>query len=315
MQKPAFDPGLTNQYTGDLNRVIGKDGNLNIERRGGTWRDFHVYLVLINMSWPRFLAAVVGSYFLVNTLFALVYHALGPTQLQGGNEATEFDRFLTEFFFSAHTLTTVGYGSISPKGLGANIVAVMESMAGVLGFAVATGLLFGRVSRPSAKIGFSETMVVAPYQDGTSLQFRVANRRANDLMEVGAQVLLMTVEPRDGQYVRRYQQLKLERQSVLFLALTWTIVHPIDAESPLYGLTAEDLKAKQAEFLILLKAFDDTFSQTVFGRYSYRHDELQWGRRFASAFSIGRDGELVVELNKLGAVTDSPLGVKPIIGP
>jgi len=304
MHKPAYDPGLTNQFAGTVNRVIARDGSLNIERRGGSRHDFHAYLMLINMSWPRFFTVVVGSYFLVNTLFALIYHALGPDQLQGGVGNTELDRFLTEFFFSAHTLTTVGYGSIAPRTTWANVVAVIESMAGVLGFAVATGLLFGRVSRPSAKIGFSETMVVAPYQEGTSLQFRVANRRPNDLMEVQAQILLMTVEPGNGQQVRKYQQLKLERPSVLFLALTWTIVHPIDAESPLYGLSGEDLKQKQAEFLILLKAFDDTFSQTVFARYSYRHDEVQWGKRFAPAFSVGDAGELIVELNKLGAVRD-----------
>ena len=137
-------------------------------------------------------------------------------------------------------------------------------MLGVLGFAVATGLLFGRVSRPSAKIGFSDTMVVAPYQEGHSLHFRVANRRPNDLMEMEARVLMMTVETRNGEPIRRYRQLKLEREQVLFLALTWTIVHPIDAESPLHGMSAGDLAREQAEFLILLKAFDDTFSQVVF---------------------------------------------------
>jgi inward rectifier potassium channel len=303
-QKPAFDPGLTTQYAGRVDRVIGKDGNLNVLRRGSNWHDNHPYLRLINMSWPRFFGTVVCAYFLVNTIFAFVYHALGPDQLTGGVGNSELDRFLTGFFFSAHTLTTVGYGSIAPKALASNIVAVIESMAGVLGFAVATGLLYGRVSRPSAKMGFSETMVVAPYQDGMSLQFRVANRRANDLMEVGAQVLMMVVETRDGQPVRRYYSLKLERESVLFLALTWTVVHPIDNDSPLYGLTADDLREKQVEFLILLKAYDDTFSQTVFARYSYRHDEVQWGKRFAPAFTVGEAGELIVELHKLGAVVD-----------
>src|SRR5262245_34769017 len=210
MQKPHFDPGLTNQYGGRVDRVIAKDGSLNILRRGGTWRDYHAYLHLINMSWPRFFSVVVGSYLVVNTIFAIVYHLLGPNDLQGGSGTSQFDQFMTAFFFSAHTLTTVGYGSIAPRTLGANIVAVIESMAGVLGFAVATGLLFGRVSRPSAKLGFSANMVVAPYGDGTSLQFRVANRRPNDLMEVSAQVLLMTVESRDGRAVRRYHSLKLE---------------------------------------------------------------------------------------------------------
>jgi len=305
MHQPGFDPGLTQKYTGSVRRVIERDGGFNVQRSGGNWRDYHVYQQLINAGWFRFFAVIVGGYLVVNTLFALIFYWLGPNQLNGEDLSSPTMHFMTDFFFSAHTLTTVGYGSISPKGFGANIVAVIESMFGVLAFAVATGLLFGRVSRPSAKIGFSDVMLITPYQEGTSLQFRVANRRLNNLMEMQARVLLMTVEMRDGEPVRRYRQLKLERDQVLFLALTWTIVHPIDAHSPLHGLTAEDLKREQAEFLILLKAFDDTFSQTVFARYSYRHDEVQWGKRFAPAFRVDDDGDLVVELDRLGAVREA----------
>ena len=129
----------------------------------------------------------------------------------------------------------MGYGSIAPKSLESNIVASVESLVGVLGFAVATGLLFGRVSRPSAKIGFSEKMLVTPYQEGRSLQFRVVNRRRNDLMEIQARVMLMTVEDKDGQPTRQYRLLKLEREQVLFMPLTWTIVHPIDARARCTG--------------------------------------------------------------------------------
>ncbi len=305
MRIRGFDPGLTEQYTGNLRRVIERDGSLNVERSGASWRDFHPYLHLINMRWPGFFAILTGGYLLANTLFAVIYFSLGPNQLQGEDASSAAGRFLSDFFFSAHTLTTVGYGSIAPHSLAANVVAVIESMVGVLGFAVATGLLFGRVSRPSAKIGFSETMVVAPYEEGTALEFRIANRRRNDLMEVEARVMLMTVETRDGTPVRRYAQLKLERSQVLFLALTWTIVHPIDSGSPLWSLTAEDLARQQAEFVILLKAFDDTFSQTVFARYSYRHDEIQWGKRFAPAFRMNHRGDMVIALDRLGAVTDA----------
>ena len=305
MQKPGFDPGLTQQYSGRVRRVIERDGSLNVSRRGGHWRDFHLYLHLINMRWPTFFAVLLGGYLVVNTMFAVVYFALGPNELQGDNQSTDAARFLVGFFFSAHTLTTVGYGSIAPHGLAANFVAMAESMVGVLGFAVATGLLFGRISRPSAKIGFSENMLIAPYQDGTSLQFRLANRRPNDLMEMEARVLMMTVETREGQPIRKYQQLKLERDQILFLALTWTVVHPIDADSPLYGMTAQDLERAQAEFVILMKAYDDTFSQTAFARYSYRHDEVLWGRRFAPAFRVNDRGDMVVDLDRLGAVTEA----------
>jgi inward rectifier potassium channel len=305
VHKPGFDPGLTQQYTGSVRRVIERDGSFNVHHSGGNWRDYHLYQRLINMRWVPFLAVILSGYLVINTIFAVIYYWLGPNELTGEDLSSPAAHFMSGFFFSAHTLTTVGYGSIAPKGFGANVVAVIESMFGVLGFAVATGLLFGRVSRPSAKIGFSDTILISPYQEGTSLQFRVANRRLNDLMEMQARVLLMTVEIRDGLPVRRYQQLKLERDQVLFLALTWTVVHPIDAHSPLHGMTAEDLKREQAEFLILLKAFDDTFSQTVFARYSYRHDEVQWGKRFAPAFKVDERGDMVVELDRLGAVREA----------
>jgi len=236
----------------------------------------------------------------INTLFAVAYYSLGPGQLLGADAPTGWGRFLNAFFFSSHTLSTVGYGNISPKGTAANVVASLEALLGVLGFAVATGLLFGRVSRPSARIGFSESMVVAPYQDGTSLQFRVVNRRANSLMELETRLLLMTVETDNGQPRRSYHMLRLEREQVLFLPLTWTIVHPIDAESPFWGKSAQDLERLQAEVLILIKGYDDTFSQTVLARHSYRHDEIVWGHRFAPAFFVDAEGDLVLELQKVG---------------
>jgi inward rectifier potassium channel len=302
MENPSFDPGLTRQVIAPLRRVINLDGNFNVRRRGTTWRDVHPYLHLVNMSWPKFLATLFLGYVVVNTLFAAIYFALGPDQLAGADAPTEWGRFLNGFFFSSHTLSTVGYGNISPKGIAGNVVATFEALTGVLGFAVATGLLFGRVSRPSARIGFSENMLVSPYQEGASLQFRMVNRRANSLMELEAKVMLMTVESREGKLQRNYQLLRLERPQVLFLPLSWTVVHPIDAESPLWGKTAEDLAAQQAEVLILIKGYDDTFSQTVLARHSYRHDEILWNRRFAPAFFVDEDGALVLELKKVGDV-------------
>jgi inward rectifier potassium channel len=300
MQQPTFDPGITQQFSAPVTRIINPDGSFNVRKRGSTWRDFHPYLLLINMSWPQFLVALFFGYLVTNTIFAWVYYAIGTDQLQGIEGATATRRFLDTFFFSAHTLTTVGYGSISPKGMGANIVAALEALTGVMGFAVATGLLFGRVSRPSARIGFSDNMLVTDYQGGASLQFRVVNRRQNSLMELESRTMLMTVVMENGTAKRKYQMLKLEREKVFFFPLTWTIVHPIDSESPLFGKTAEDLRHLQAEVLILIKGYDDTFSQTVLARRSYRHDEIQWGRRFAPAFFVDGEGGLVLEVSKVG---------------
>ena len=299
MHKPSFDPGLTQQFTAPYRRVINRNGSLNVQRQGTTWRDFHPYLHLINMGWPAFLLTLFLGYVAANTAFAVGYFALGPNQLQGADTANALGRFLNTFFFSSHTLTTVGYGNIWPKTVAANFIAAFESLVGVLGFAVATGLLFGRVSRPSARLGFSENALIAPYQDGSSLQFRVVNRRSNSLVEAQAQVLMMTVEQQDGKPVRRYHQLTLERPSVLFLALTWTVVHPIDEHSPLRGKTAAELAALQAEVIILIKAYDDTFSQTVLARRSYTFPEFVLGARFAPAFHADPAGDIVLDLPRV----------------
>src|SRR5204862_3552876 len=131
------------------------------------------------------------------------------------NGETASARFLECVFFSSQTLTTVGFGALAPKSPAANIIAAFEALCGLLGFAVATGLLFGRVSRPSARIGFSERALIAPYQDGTSLQFRVVNQRRNSIMELQARVMLMTVDGPAGHFKRTYTLLKLEREQVV----------------------------------------------------------------------------------------------------
>jgi|SRR5579883_463918 inward rectifier potassium channel len=302
MQRVTFDPGLTQKFSGPVRRIINRDGSFNVRRRGGTWRDFHPYLYLINMRWLPFLATVFLAYLVANVLFAAGFYALGSAQLQGVDAPTPWGRFLQGFFFSSHTLTTVGYGNIFPRGTAANFLASFESVVGVLGFAIATGLLYGRVSRPSARIGFSPNILIAPYQDGTSLQFRVVNLRTNELMELEATVMFMTVDPGDHEQRARYQLLRLEREKVTFFPLTWTVVHPIDRDSPLFGLTAADLERLQAEILILLKGYDDSFNQNVLARYSYRHDELVWNRRFAPAFYVDPKGDLILDVGKVGDI-------------
>jgi len=221
MQKPTFDPGLTQQFSGVLRRSINKDGSFNVYRRGGSWRDFHPYLQMLNMSWPRFFATILSGYLLINLMFALVYFGLGPDHLHGADGASEMDRFLNDFFFSTHTLTTVGYGNIVPVTVTTNIVASLEAIVGLMLVALGTGLMFGRFSRPSARIAFSERILLAPYQEQTSLQFRIVNLRPNILMDLEANMVLMTVEGPPGQMKRQFQTLKLERERVYFLPLTW----------------------------------------------------------------------------------------------
>jgi inward rectifier potassium channel len=307
MQTPTFDPGLTQQYTGVLKRAINQDGQFNVRRAGVTWHDFHPYLYLINASWPVFIGIVVFIFLTANVIFASLYMWIGIEHLKGAEDLSTWSEFWNAFFFSAHTLTTVGYGNIYPRGPEANTIAVLEALLGLLSFAIATGLVFGRFSRPSARIGFSNTMLVAPYMGGRSLQFRIVNRRSNTLIDLDARLLLMTVELVNGNLQRKYAALELERDHVLFFPLTWTIVHPLDEKSPLYGKTAEDLERLQAEILIMIKAFDDTFGQTVQVRYSYRYDEITWGAKFTPAFEIETNGEMRLEVSKVGNIEAAAL--------
>lgn len=301
MQTPSFDPGLTQRYDGPLRRVINRDGSLNVLRRGTTWRDTNPYLYMVSTSWPRFFGWILLFYILANMVFAGIYFLLGPGTLHGDIDGMPTAaQFLKCFFFSSQTLTTVGFGAISPATPAGNTVAALEALIGLLGFAVATGLMFGRVSRPSAGIGFSEHALISPYQDGTSFQFRAVNRRPNTLIEPSATVMVMTVDRSDGKSRREFTLLRLERPNIMLFPLTWTIVHPIDAASPLFGKTASDLEALQAEFIVLIKAWDDTFAQTVHQRYSYRYDEIVWGAKFTPAFYIDNDGNLQVHVGKVG---------------
>ena len=302
MQKPTFDPGLTQQYTGSLKRAINKDGQFNVRRSGSTWRDSHPFLVLVNLPFSTFLALVTLGFVGLNIFFALLYLAVGTDNVKGVQASTPWLTFLNAFFFSAHTLTTVGYGNMYPSGVLANMLAASEALIGLLTLAIVTGLLFGRFSRPAARLGFSENIIVSPYQGGKSLQFRLVNRRSNNLINLEARLVLMTVEMIEGRHQRRFLPLELERSEILFLALTWTVVHPIDDKSPLSGKAREDLERLQAEIIVVLKAFDETSGQTVHARYSYRYDEIIWGAKFAPAFDIDADGDLHLEVNKVGAL-------------
>ena len=268
-------------------RLLNRDGSFNVERKGLTiWSSFSLYHALLTMPWWEFFAVAAGWYLLANAGFALAYLACGPNAL--GSEAAGLGNhtFLRAFFFSVQTLSTIGYGHIVPLGVAANAVVTLEALVGLLGFAIITGLLFARLSRPTAKLLFSQYALIAPYRGITAFEFRVANSRSNELIEVSAKVLLSRFEDADGIRTRRYYGLALERDRVTFLPLTWTVVHPIDENSPLWGATPESLREDQSEFLVLLSGFDETFSATVHQRTSFVPDELLWGGKFANAFQV-----------------------------
>ena len=290
-------------------RLLNPDGSFNVARSGlGLLQTLAPYQQLLTVSWVGFLGLVTIAYFLFNLLFAVAFVACGPDALAGPGADMLGGRFSRAFFFSIQTFATIGYGQIGPNGFAANAVVTVEALVGLMFQALATGLLFARFSRPTASILFSRRAVVAPYGGGLSLQFRIANRRRNEIIQLEAQVLFSSMQP-DGRggLVRRYTLLPLERNKVTFFPLSWTIVHPIDDNSPFAAKTPSDLERTEAEILVLLSGIDETFEQTVHARSSYRADEITWNARFRSIF-VRSDARahLSVDISRLHDVEPVP---------
>ncbi len=268
-------------------RLLNRDGSFNVVREGlGLFETIAPYSHLLRVSWTAFIALVTLLYVGINLLFAVLFVLCGPGALAGPGGHMLGGRFSQAFFFSIQTFATIGYGQIGPNGLAANMLVTVEALIGLMYQALATGLLFARFARPTAAIAFSQRAIIAPYAGIRALQFRIANRRRrNEIIELEAQVLYTAFERNsDGQFVRRYRLLALERNKVTFFPLSWTIVHPIDDHSPLAGKTADDLEREQAEILVLLTGVDETYQQTVHTRTSYRADEIIWNARFQPVF-------------------------------
>ena len=295
------DLGLGSRVTQQSRqRFLNRDGSFNVTRHGHSFfRAMSPYHWMLSMSWTMFNFLVVAAYLFTNVLFAFGYLLCGASALHGAVGISIPERYLEAFFFSVQTLATIGYGVMSPQGLAANILVSIEALFGLLGFALATGLLFARFSRPSAKIIFSKHAIIAPYREITAFEFRIVNQRSSQLIGVEANVVLARNEDVRGIVTRKFYPLKLEREKVMFFPLHWVVVHPIDALSPLYGVTKEILDASDAEFLIVLTGVDEIFSQTVHSRSSYKHAEVVWNARFADMFDASNKHEVSIDLRKL----------------
>jgi inward rectifier potassium channel len=284
-------------------RLLNRDGSFNVERRGQPFlRSLNLYHLVLTVSWPRFYLFFAGLYFLVNLGFASAYFLCGPGALEGSAARMPVERFEEAFFFSVQTLATIGYGRLGPHGHAANVLVTVEALVGLGGFALVTSLLFARFSRPEARVLFSAQAVVAPYADRTGLMFRIANARRSQLLEVTATVSLSRLETVNGQRVRRFYELPLERKRVVFFPLHWVVVHPIDERSPLWQVDEAGFRSSDAEVLVYLTAFDETFSQTVHARGSYKFDEVVFGARFADMFDARDDGVLTIDLRRLDRI-------------
>lgn len=299
------DLGFGSKVAGESQRrLLNRDGSFNVARTGlNPFAAFSLYHSLLRISWLGFFGFVIVGYLIANAVFACAYMACGegallvPENLQIGN------RFWEAFFFSVHTMATIGYGNITPVGVGANLIVTFEALFGLLGFALITGMLFARFSRPTAKILFSENAIVAPYRGITALEFRITNGRCNEIIELNATVMFSQFEDVGGRKLRRFYPLQLERERVAFFTLSWTLVHPLDESSPLFGKTEQDLLATNAEILILLTGIDETFSQTVHTRSSYKADEIIWQAKFSDIYNPPTPtGRLTIDVRKLHSI-------------
>lgn len=289
-------------------RLLNRDGTFNVKREGlSLLQALPAYHYFLTITWTKFLGYAMTAYLAVNALFAAAYVGCGDDALTGFATQGMGERFVNAFFFSVDTVATIGYGTVAPTNLAANVVVVFESLVGLLGFALVAGIVFARFARPMAQIVFSDNAIIAPYRGITAFMFRIVNQRSNELVQLEAKVML-TRRKRGVDGDREFIPLKLERENVIFFPLTWTVVHPIDEKSPLHGMTERDLLGCDSEFLVMLNGFDETFSQTVHTRSSYRGDEVVWGARFKSIFNPPKaNGTLSVDIRKLHDYDRVPL--------
>jgi inward rectifier potassium channel len=287
-------------------RLTNKDGSINLHKTGiPFWERLSLYHSLLRMSRGKFLLTVFMFYTTLNVIFASIYILIGVENLKGIiPENDMLSNFEQAFFFSSQTLTTVGYGHISPSGLQANIVASLESFLGILSFALVTGLLYGRFTRPRAYMMFSENMLLTPHKGGTALMARVATYKNNHLTDVEALVTVSLYVYEDGQRVRRFYSLPLEISKINSLALSWTLVHMINEDSPLYGISEDEFAESDIEVLYFLKGFDDHFSNIVQQRTSYRFGEMVFGAKFKPMFYRSEDNtSTILDLSLMNAYT------------
>ncbi|MEN9569584.1 MAG: hypothetical protein RL172_815 [Bacteroidota bacterium] len=262
-------------------RLINKNGQPNIKKTGVSFfKQISWYHTLLQMSSGKFLLLLLLFYICINFVFACIYYAIGVQNLGGMDATTELGKFGEAYFFSAQTFTTVGYGRINPNGFLTSAVAAIEALIGLLSFAIATGLFYGRFSKPRAYLQFSQNAVIAPFKDGVALMIRVAPYKNNYLTDAEAKITAGITLEENGQWVNKFFQMDLEYSRVNALTLSWTIVHPINEVSPFYKFTQQDFGNIKGELLVLIKAFDDMFSNTVVAKTSYTLNEVVVGAKF-----------------------------------
>lgn len=294
------DIGFDSKVGGNRKRSINPDGSFNIKRRNNFFEEFHIYQWAITCRWRTYWSVVLAIYIFANLLFASLYYLIGPEYIVGidGDGST---RFWQCYFFSLQTFTTVGYGGLHPIGLMTNTLAGFEAFLGLMTFALATGALYGRFSKPEARIKYAPNAVIAPFRNGKALMFMICNNKKGNLVEVTAKATISWLgEDANGNTTRHFGSLNLDLDRISLLSLTWTIVHPIDENSVLSTFSPDDFIKKDVEIFLFLSCYDDTFSQTVHSRYAYVGKEVIDNAKFKRAFYTDEEGYTVLDVLKVG---------------
>lgn len=301
-EKHREDLGFGTKVTSEKARLVTPDGHFNVRKLHQSFEArANIYHRLIRMHWLKFGVLIFIFYFFVNLIFGSIYYSIGIENLEGISSVDELSDFWEAFFFSSQTLTTVGYGKISPVGYLTSFVSAMEALTGLMSFAIMTGLLYGRFSRPNPKLLYSSKAIIGPYLDINGFMFRIANEKNNQLMNVKVSLIFSRNETSKGEVIRKYYTLETERNQVLFLPTVWTVVHPITDKSVLYNQTAESLTKCDGEFIISVEAINDTMTDPVHSRKSYLYNELFWGAKFKPMLeAVGT--EYVLDLSKIDSL-------------
>jgi inward rectifier potassium channel len=299
--KSEINTGFGTNSTSTGGRFINRDGKPNVTKRGiGILNRYSWYHTMLGMKAGKFLLLIFLIYISINLAFASIYYLIGIDHLAGVNNGSPWKNFTEVFFFSAQTFTTVGYGRISPVGFMASAVSTFEAFLGLLSFALATGLFYGRFSRPQAFLKFSDNALIAPYKEATAFMFRLAPYKNNSLSEVEVKVTMAITNEENGKLTDKFFNLDLEFSKINGLALSWTIVHPIDDKSPFYGLRKDDIQNTDIEIMIFVKGFDEVFSNNVVTRTSYVSSEIVWGAKFNMMYHPNDDkSKTVLNLDKI----------------
>jgi inward rectifier potassium channel len=285
--KSLINTGFGTSASSYGGRFINKDGSANAVKKGvGILERISWYHTMLDMSSWKFLSILLLFYISINFVFALLYFGIGIEHLNGIQTTDDaWVQFGQAYFFSAQTFTTVGYGHISPTGFYTSALSSAEALMGLLSFAIATGLFFGRFSKPSVFLRFSHNAIIAPYNNGKALMFRLAPYKNTNYIDAEVNVTVGMKIEENGVMMNKFFNLDLEYQKINSLALSWTLVHPITSESPLFGLEASDYASISGEIILIVKTFDNMFSTTVATRTSYTFDEVVYGAKFKSMYS------------------------------